>query len=37
MTKSSFKIPIESLAWKDAPGKEVAAKILETYRFADLD
>ena len=42
MTKTSFKIPIESLAWKDASGKEVsgkevAVKILETYRFADLD
>lgn len=37
MTKSQFKIPIESLAWKDATGKEVAAKILETYRFAALD
>ena len=42
ITKTSFKIPIESLAWKDASGKEVsgkevAVKILETYRFADLD
>lgn len=42
MTKSSFRIPVESLAWKDASGKEVdgkevATKILQTYRFAELD
>jgi degradative hydroxymethylglutaryl-CoA reductase len=37
MTESSFKIPLEKLVWKGVSGREVAAKILETQRFAELD
>lgn len=36
-TTSTFKIPIEKLAWKGVSGKEVAQKIIETLRFAELD
>jgi len=30
MTKSSFRIPVESLTWKDASGKEVDGKEVAT-------
>jgi hydroxymethylglutaryl-CoA reductase len=36
-TVSEFKIPVAKLAWKGVSGKEVAHKILETQRFAELD
>ena len=29
-----FEIPLESMKWKNTPGKEVAYRILEAYRFA---
>ena len=34
---STFEIPIEKLAWKGAKGEEVARKVLEAQRFAELD
>ena len=37
MTESAFRIPIAKLAWKGVSGREVASKILETQRFAELD
>jgi hydroxymethylglutaryl-CoA reductase len=37
MTISKFRIPIDQLAWKGVKGREVASKIMETYRFAELD
>jgi hypothetical protein len=37
MTTSTFSIPVEKLAWKGVSGKEVAHKIIETQRFAELD
>ena len=37
MTMSTFEIPIEKLAWKGAKGEEVARKVLEAQRFAELD
>lgn len=37
MTISKFSIPIEKLGWKGVSGKEVAIKMLETYRFAECD
>jgi len=37
MTMSTFEIPIEKLAWKGAKGEEVARKILEAQKFAELD
>jgi hypothetical protein len=37
MTISKFRIPIDQLGWKGVSGKEVATKMLETYRFAELD
>ena len=37
MTLSTFKIQLEKLKWKGVSGKEVATKMLETYRFAKLD
>lgn len=36
-TISRFEIKVEKLAWKGVNGKEVANKILETQRFAELD
>ena len=36
-TTSTFNIPLEKLAWKGVSGKEVAQKIIETLRFAELD
>ena len=37
MTMSTFEIPVEKLAWKGAKGEEVAHKILEAQKFAELD
>jgi hydroxymethylglutaryl-CoA reductase len=37
MTMSEFKISVENLAWKTASGKEVAEKVIEAQRFAELD
>jgi hypothetical protein len=37
MTYSSFEIPLEHLAWKQASGKQVAEKVIEAQRFAELD
>ena len=34
---SEFDIPIEALGWKGASGKEVAQKIIEAQRFAEID
>jgi hydroxymethylglutaryl-CoA reductase len=36
-TISTFQIKVEKLSWKGVSGKEVAHKILETQRFAELD
>jgi len=37
LTVSQFEIPVRKLAWKNASGQEVAQKIIETQRFAELD
>lgn len=37
MTLVEFEIPVESLAWKNSSGIEVASKILEAQKFAELD
>lgn len=37
MTIAKFEIPIEKLKWKGAEGAQVAKKILEAHRFAQLD
>ena len=37
LTKASFKIPVSALAWKGKPGEEVAHRILQAHRFAELD
>jgi hydroxymethylglutaryl-CoA reductase len=37
MKISKFRIPIDQMGWKGVKGKEVAIKILETFRFAELD
>lgn len=37
MSESKFTLPINCLGWKGVAGKEVAQKIIETYRFAELD
>mmetsp|Transcript_9478 Transcript_9478/g.15956 ORF Transcript_9478/g.15956 Transcript_9478/m.15956 type:complete len:150 (+) Transcript_9478:322-771(+) len=37
MTMAEFEIPIEQLAWKGMPGIQVAEKILEAQRFAEID
>ena len=37
MTIANFEIPVEKLAWKGATGEQVARKILEAHRFAQLD
>ncbi|EAR84420.2 hydroxymethylglutaryl-CoA synthase (macronuclear) [Tetrahymena thermophila SB210] len=34
---SEFEIPISKLSWKDASGEDVAKRIIEGYRFAQLD
>jgi hypothetical protein len=37
MTMAEFSVPVSALAWKSASGKEVAEKVLEAQRFAELD
>lgn len=37
MTRATFEIPVSKLSWKGAPGEQVAKKILEAHRFAQLD
>lgn len=37
MTIATFEIPVEKLAWKGAAGEQVANKILEAHRFAQVD
>jgi hypothetical protein len=37
MTISTFEIPVVKLAWKGCSGTDVADKIIEAYRFAQLD
>lgn len=37
MTMAEFHIPVKNLAWKNAKGSEVASKILEAQKFAELD
>ena len=37
MTIATFEIPVEKLAWKGAAGDQVAKKILEAHRFAQVD
>lgn len=32
-----FEIPVEKMSWKQTSGKEVAFRILEAYRFAQMD
>lgn len=34
---ASFSIPVQHMQWKGASGQEVAEKILEAQRFAELD
>lgn len=35
--KSYFEIPVEKMKWKNVDGLIVASRILEAYRFAQLD
>ena len=35
LAKASLKI--EKMAWKQASGKDVAYRIIEAYRFAQMD
>jgi degradative hydroxymethylglutaryl-CoA reductase len=37
LAKAEFRIPVKHMGWKNFPGKEVAEKILEAQRFAELD
>ena len=37
MTISSFEIPVDKLSWKGATGEQVALKVLEAHKFAELD
>ena len=37
MVRSQFEIPVEKMRWKAADGRVVAQRILESYRFAQLD
>ena len=37
MTISTFEIPVNKLAWKGCSGADVAAKIIDAYRFAQMD
>lgn len=37
MSLSEFSIPIEALKWKNSSGLEVATRIVEAYKFAELD
>lgn len=34
---STFTVPIKNMAWKNATGEQVAQRIIESYRFAQLD
>ena len=34
---SEFHIPLKNLTWKSIPGEEVAKRVLEAQRFAELD
>jgi hydroxymethylglutaryl-CoA reductase len=34
---ASFKIPVEKMGWKNAKGNEVVIRILEAYKFAQMD
>lgn len=37
MTMSEFSIPLKHLDWKGIPGENVAKRVLEAQRFAELD
>jgi hydroxymethylglutaryl-CoA synthase len=37
MTLASFKIPLQKMGWKGVPGEQVAVKMVEAQRFAELD
>lgn len=37
MTMSEFTIPLKNLSWKGIQGEEVAKRVLEAQRFAELD
>lgn len=37
LTMSKFTIPVKNMAWKNLSGKEVADRIIEAYKFAELD
>lgn len=37
MSLSEFSIPIEELKWKNSSGLEVATRIVEAQKFAELD
>ncbi|CAG8583735.1 11801_t:CDS:2 [Funneliformis caledonium] len=37
MSKASFRIPLPMLAYKSLSGKEVAARIIEAYEWAEVD
>lgn len=34
---SEFSIPLKNLSWKGIPGEDVAKRVLEAQRFAELD
>jgi len=37
ISKASFRIPVHMLAYKSLSGKEVAARIIEAYEWAEVD
>ncbi|CAG8773315.1 1266_t:CDS:2 [Gigaspora margarita] len=37
MTRASFRIPLSLLSYKSYTGKEVAARIIEAYEWAEID
>ena len=37
MVYTKFSVPVDKMAYKNLPGDQVAKKILESYRFAQLD
>ena len=37
MTRVEFHIPVKNLSWKSAKGSEVAEKIIEAQKFAEMD
>jgi hypothetical protein len=37
MTMAEFTLPIKEMAWKKFTGKQVAERIVEAQRFAEMD